>query len=203
MTDITAGPGTEGVEIPARDKTPEMVSTPSGDQYICDEQNCERTFPTLQGVSMHKIRAHRRNWSGAPKRDASTTSQCTLCGKTITNARMRSHLRRVHNATEPKKPAVRRQMVRTAMYERPQVPVPPEYHRPDEATMPADDYAGGQIDDETWEERAAVVQRATARMIQLEAQTGLSLNMGAFEVADDVVMLRDKDGGLWMLRRII
>ena len=197
MTDITAGPGTEGVEIPAR------PARNDNDEYICDEPGCERTFPTLQGVSMHKIRAHKRNWSGAPKRDGSTTSQCTLCGKTITNARMRSHLRQVHNATEPKRAAVRQPMVRTAQYQRPPAPQPPEYHRPDEATMPAGDYAGGQIDDETWEERAAVVQRATARMIQLEAQTGLTLNVGAFEVADDVVVLRDKDGGLWMLRRII
>ena len=191
MTDITAGPGTEGVEIPAR------PARNDNDEYICDEPGCERTFPTLQGVSMHKIRAHKRNWSGAPKREGS--SQCTLCGKTITDARMRSHLRRIHNATEPKRAAVRQPMVRTAQYQRP--PVPPEYNP--EVTPALDDYAGGQIDDETWEERAAVVQRATARMIQLEAQTGLTLNVGAFEVADDVVVLRDKDGGLWMLRRII
>lgn len=173
--------------------------------YICDEPGCDRVFPTLPGVSMHKIRAHRQNWSGSPKRGRNMpvgASQCSLCGKTITDARMNSHLRRVHNATTPKK---RVQQTRTR--EMPYTPTTTSRGAPPlptrTVTLPEITFTGGQIADDTWEERAATVRRATTEFVRLTAERAdYKLNLSEFTVDDEVVILKDSSGGMWMLRRI-
>jgi len=74
---------------------------------------CHRVFKNERAVEMHKARVHSGDprWANSPGRlgtgvpgnapltVAQTATPCVICGKQITNARMRSHLRRVHQAT--------------------------------------------------------------------------------------------------------
>jgi hypothetical protein len=195
----------------------------NGDGFICDYPGCDRTFSTVQGVMMHKMRVHTGQIPGDPgtivpgvtaKPRIPTMSMldrqpCQLCGKLITESRLNSHLRRVHNATIKSGRrggggggGVECDICHNVYASHDSLNKHKRtMHRGVTATaLPA---VSKQISDDDWREKTATVARASAEFVRLTAERAdYQLDLSRFIVDDDVVILRTPDGQRWMLRKI-
>lgn len=102
-------PAARPPEAQPRKAKPTRVSktTAAGDAppYVCEQ--CARTFPSPQGLSVHKARAHGPGWSTKPaasnghkpepeKFSSSSTFKCKTCGDLVRADRVRTHALAIH-----------------------------------------------------------------------------------------------------------
>ena len=131
-----------------------------------------------------------------PKWSYGTPIPCVICGKMITEARMRSHLRRVHHAVVPDRPARTRVLPRvptsTTRATPPGFVQNPEWVRPDEIREEVNfDDIEETVEVDEVEEVDEVVQPA-------------DISLGSFRVIgeDGDTLILVADGVYWKLERI-